>query len=286
MYHLLGLKENIKNQYILARVGAQQELEKITIDSYEDLKRYNNNYLASIQNAETTSATNQLELLTDLEKSRLIIDVMNQESTLDDLNQSRIMKARVTPPEAASVNLINEALKFISKNDPDLYSLIQQTINFIVFADSTKANGGSVSNAIGCIWLAPKSDWTLQDAAEILVHEMTHSLLFIDERCYGHYPSYEKLNLPSNWAHSSILAKPRPLDKMVHSFIVATEVLAFRKRFFDLNAQTYIHPKTERIIENAQLTYESLTKMDDELLSQRAKHLIDSTYKLFTEIMR
>jgi hypothetical protein len=57
---------------------------------------------------------------------------------------------------------------------------------------------------------------------------LAYHLLLIDERVHGHYVSYAKLADKRNYAHSAILKCNRPLDKVFHSLVVATELLASR----------------------------------------------------------
>lgn len=106
-----------------------------------------------------------------------------------------------------------------------------------------RAKAGSTSQAIGVIWANPKTTYSLHDMVEILVHEMTHHAMFIDEVRYVHY-SYSAVTDKSTWARSAILNVPRPLDKVLHSAVVATEVLLMRANYIGHPVITKVHPPT------------------------------------------
>lgn len=50
--------------------------------------------------------------------------------------------------------------------------------------------------------------------------------MFLDELRYSHY-AYARILDPSTYARSAILNIDRPLDKVLHSIVVAVEILLF-----------------------------------------------------------
>lgn len=278
MYHLEGCKKAIETQYILAKTVLNQIPKKY--QSWNELRLDVNKYLQGIQ-PEVTLRNGQGEIINcDQEKSSALIKIFNNISSVNDLSQQQVMKERYAPPSEKQISIVKTGLQHLKDLDSDLYDLFANTINYIFFADSTLAGGGSSSAAIGCIWMNPKDSWTVQDTTELLVHELTHNLLFLDERRYSHYTDYSQLSNPDYFAHSSILKRARPLDKVVHSFVVASEVLRFRKRFFDLRELTHIHPSTDTMLENFNKTYLSLKDLPAGLLTERAWEIIEQSYIL------
>jgi hypothetical protein len=96
------------------------------------------------------------------------------------------------------------------------------------------------------------------------VHELTHHALFIDEHRYGHY-DYPVILAPETWAQSALLKTPRPLDKVIHSIIVATEIVMFREQCLGHPAAPLVHPPTAKIC--TQIS-QSLDSVEDQIAAQ------------------
>ncbi len=112
---------------------------------------------------------------------------------------------------------------------------------------------------------------------EMFVHELTHHLLFIDERSYPHF-DYGQLISPANHAYSAILNLERPVDKVFHSIVVAAELTAARRSFLDgLDGPTTVHPRSERLHAETQRSIASLRDLPnlDRLLMPRAWEILD-----------
>jgi hypothetical protein len=93
--------------------------------------------------------------------------------------------------------------------------------------------------------------------AEFLVHELTHNLLFLDERRHEHYVNPLLLADSASFAVSAVLKIPRPLDRTFHSLIVASEVLAFRKICGE-PAHPLVHPSTEALLRACRSTIDDI----------------------------
>ena len=72
-------------------------------------------------------------------------------------------------------------------------------INSIFFRSSKRAVGGSSSASMGAIWMNHSPKLENGDIVELLVHELAHHMMFIDERCYLHY-YYEEIIKEENYA--------------------------------------------------------------------------------------
>ena len=110
----------------------------------------------------------------------------------------------------------------------------------------------------------------------MLIHEFTHHAMFLDELRYKHY-SYEMVMDRSTWARSAILNASRPLDKVLHSIVVATEVLLFRKYHLGHPTNPRVHPPTDLMIEQLDesiLSTESAISSNDFIFHERAADLL------------
>lgn len=280
MFYLQGLKSNLSNLAVLGKT-VQPDAE---LKSLVQLKATYNRFLSKFQPQFTLTQQAVPETVTDCGQIQNLIALFGQKTALNDLKQDSAILARTEPEESIQVhNSVEEAaharllqgLEMVSRTDEGLGLLVKTAMNLFFFAPSNRAGGGSSSGAIGCVWVNPRPSWTNQDYCEFLVHELTHQLLFLDELRFGHYTDYALLERPENFAHSTILNRQRPLDKVVHSLIVAFEVLRFRKIHFAGQQKTFLHPKTEDIQSSLKITLNSLRQMPQTLLNARAWSLIE-----------
>lgn len=135
------------------------------------------------------------------------------------------------------------AIEHLRVVNPSLHRLFDLVIHTLFFHRSQNSGGGSVSSAPGTIWCSPRRHWSLTDTAEFLVHELTHNMLFLDERRFEHYVDPQVLQQPENFAVSAVLKIPRPLDRAFHSLVVASEVLSFREENGEPETP-HVHPST------------------------------------------
>ena len=270
MYSLLGIEKNIESLLVLASLDGQ--FPKTT----EELKLLYKKYLKSIQSVNTVSRlSNGTELVWDSCEAKDLIELFGVQSKLNDMNQDKVISKTILANSSAVEIKTKQALETFKSLEPQYFYLFQLVIEKIFFAGSELAGGGSSSAALGCIWLNPRAYWTEQDYLEFFVHELTHNLVFLDERREIHYSQYAELEKTENFAYSAILKRARPLDKVVHSLFVVNEVLNFRLKHFVGNEKTYLHPDTENLFNGAFDTLKSLKKIRRELMTKHLKDLIE-----------
>ena len=145
------------------------------------------------------------------------------------------------------------------ERDGDLAALFTVCANSVV----SSAGGGSPASmtsgrALGLLWVNPRPTWSVADLVEAYVHELTHTLLTLDEHRYGHYRSYELLGEPSSYAVSAIRNERRPLNLVFHSVVVAVELLALRRRLPAHQGPFTVHGPSSQLSEQARLATSSL----------------------------
>lgn len=141
------------------------------------------------------------------------------------------------------------------------------------------ARGGSTSAALGVIWANPKLSYRIPDVVEFLMHELVHHAMFVDELCYGHY-DYDLILSKDRWANSAILHVGRPVDKVLHSLVVASEILAFRNNVLGHPADPKVHPPSTELIKQAQASLMSLRQVVDRELQEGLVLLLPRAHKL------
>ena len=122
-----------------------------------------------------------------------------------------------------------EALHFIQQADNVLYESMLQVVACIGYYKAAEKGhlGGTVSSAVGLIWLDPSKggDWSIPFLAEQIVHEYVHTTLFIAEMVRGMYTDASLV--PTSLVVSAIRRQKRGYDKSFHAAYVATGLVAF-----------------------------------------------------------
>ena len=121
------------------------------------------------------------------------------------------------------------ALNFIQQADNVLFESMMQVVACIGYYKATdKVHlGGTVSSAVGLIWLDPSKggDWSIPFLAEQIVHEYIHTTLLIAEMVRGMYTDASLI--PTSLVVSAIRRQKRGYDKAFHAAYVATGLVAF-----------------------------------------------------------
>jgi hypothetical protein len=105
---------------------------------------------------------------------------------------------------------------------PDDFRCYEQLIGNVIYAYGDNFSGGTVSTAIGWIWLSPVDHWTPQDYSENLIHEYAHNALYLEEMVHTLFSvSADVISLEENHVISSIRGVKRPFNQSFHAAAVA-----------------------------------------------------------------
>ncbi|USA47223.1 HEXXH motif-containing putative peptide modification protein [Acinetobacter sp. C26M] len=140
------------------------------------------------------------------------------------------------------VSLAIKAEEIWSEKFPNDYSIYNTLIGRVLYAYRDLYSGGSVSNAIGFIWLSPEEDWDEMNYLENLIHEYVHNILFLEEMTNSLFSiSAAEMAKPENCVISAIRRVPRYFDQAYHAAAVAI-VLAELSVFLNKidNARLYL----------------------------------------------
>ncbi|MGE0528049.1 MAG: HEXXH motif-containing putative peptide modification protein, partial [Bdellovibrionales bacterium] len=231
MYGLFGFSHNIKNIYKLAALHD----EGMEVGGLDDIKAGYIECLRRLHDEFPIDSSEDL-IIRDRVRANSFISAFSG-SRINDLEQEQMITGLFEESDFSSrCELVERGLKMLHELNPELSDLFHLAVHGILLAGSgsnkagLKAYGGSSNRCIGLIWLSLSPRLSLQDLLEIFIHELTHTLVFLDELNYGHF-NYHYLTQAENWARSSILKRHRPMDKVLHSIIVASEILNARSRF-------------------------------------------------------
>ncbi|MDI5973973.1 HEXXH motif-containing putative peptide modification protein [Streptomyces sp. SL13] len=175
---------------------------------------------------------------------------------------------------------LEAGLDLLRSYEADLAAVFRLTVT-AVFSSRTSETPGSMTSsaAIGAVWISPADSWTPQDLTEAYVHELTHTLVMLDEHRYGHYPHREELDNPVNLVPSAIRREKRTLFASAHSIFVAAELLRLRERHHGHGFDFRLHPASRALRDNALRALDSILTMPnrDRLVGPRLRELLDAT---------
>ena len=225
------LQTNVAAQIetLVALAGATDFRACRSLNSLKELKRGYRRFLASLGQRSIDVHCDEPIYATTKADAAQLKALFPNDSGLDDKLQSSVITGERDPEWKEKRTRIEGALYEIGLYSPAYAEIFRTVVTNIIILPSTIARAGSTSRAIGVIWANPKLGYTMSDLMEILLHEFTHQTMFLDELRHGHY-SYRAIADRSTWAKSAILNVERPLDKVLHSVVVAAEVLLFRQQ--------------------------------------------------------
>ncbi|WP_172380786.1 aKG-HExxH-type peptide beta-hydroxylase [Vibrio sp. Vb339] len=180
----------------------------------------------------------------------------NNDSVLDDLSQNEI----ISDDFSSSMDIINNVehcYNTLCDKSTTFKSIFDLVISYVFSLASDKACGGTSSELVGVIWANPRKHWNESDTHELLIHELAHNLMYIDEAKNGHYDN-DLMRNRDTWCKSTILNIDRPLDKVVHSIVVGSEIVLAREEIFGHEHKKHAHPPTEIIVKRIQESIDSV----------------------------
>lgn len=183
-------------------------------------------------------------------------------------------------------DLVAGGIDDCQKLDPTLGAMLDLvTDSVFTTANSLAAGSMTTGKALGVIWIDPLKGWSNFDCVEGLVHEMTHTLLMLDELRYVHYPEYPELKKPENLARSAIRSEARPLNAVVHSYVVAVELLALRARHRPDGFAPRLHAESRELRTKTEQARESMLGLENfrELTTPRLVEVLERVDRLLAE---
>jgi hypothetical protein len=278
MYHLLGRQ----SCHGILETMARPYLDGGREPGFQEWKHGYQRYLAWLHPYLPAGSPEGPIYLDDEAAERVFIDAFLEESPLDDLPRYRDRTFFENGPEhrsriSADLAYVRDAVARFRPLDPGYWATYDLFINFVLCPFSRYSRGGSDSDCIGVLYLSRTREYSLRDLYEIIVHEFTHTVMFVDERSRPHYEDESLMPAPENWGRATISGMQRPLDKVLHSMVIATEVLLHRDRVLGHDGETTIHPPTPVLANSVLLAIGSMLELPnrDRLLAPRAFDLME-----------
>ncbi|EJN09334.1 HEXXH motif-containing putative peptide modification protein [Herbaspirillum sp. YR522] len=268
---------------VLTLVEASQPDAGRNCRSLEQVRAGYRSFLQSLKQRQVDIASREISFITEHGATATLRHYFANDSLLDDRQQAEVIGHAQDHRTAQKLARLDCALHEVSLYSRDYLDFLQTIITDIFILPSDKARAGSTSQAIGLIWMNPRPTYTLPDIIEMLVHEFTHHAMFLDEMKYRHY-SYERVLDRSTWARSAILNIARPLDKVLHSIVVSTEILLFRNSFLGHPMAPRVHPPTNKLalqLKTSLVQAEQSVRAHPDVLSERGRYVLANAHRIF-----
>lgn len=201
-----------------------------------------------------------------------IADFINREAW----GPERPVQDRLFPADqrAGLHDLISNGLASVASVNRDLHELIELTIGEIFLAQESGSEGGTMSSAVGLIWLNPRTEWGARKAGENIVHEWIHNMLFLADMVNPIFAvDYISLSADSAHATSAILHRKRPFDRCYHSAAVAAGLVFYHTISGDTETADALIEPTLRTVQELQGKPELMTQSGADLLQDVAHFL-------------
>jgi hypothetical protein len=170
--------------------------------------------------------------------------------------------------------LIGAGLGTISAVNRHLHELIELTIGEIFLAQESGSEGGTMSSAVGLIWLNPLVEWGASKTGENIVHEWIHNMLFLADMVDPIFAvDYIGLSEESAHATSAILHRKRPFDRCYHSAAVAAGLVFFHTISGEKEKADALIEPTVKTVRELQGKPDLMTQSGSDLLEQVARFL-------------
>ncbi len=190
--------------------------------------------------------------------------------------QERPVQDRLFPAHqrAGLRDLISNGLDTIAAVSPDLHELIALTIGEIFLAQESGSEGGTMSSAVGLIWLNPRLEWGARKTGENVVHEWIHNMLFLADMVNPLF-AVDYIGLSAEKAHatSAILHRKRPFDRCYHSAAVAAGLIFLHTISGDKEMADALIEPTVKTVQELQGKPDLMTQSGYDLLQEVARFL-------------
>lgn len=235
-------------------------------------------WLARRQGADCVSTGVNVEVVQDAFTEKMLLSRFIEEKVSDDILDAltkysvhQAIERRRPEKVRHMADRVVEAMAMLDVYLPECAFIIDLVLTRIFFAEVPLSLGGSTARAIGVVWFNLPHTLGVLDIVELLAHETTHHVLFLDILTHGpHVDPIHTMHL----ARSAIRRTPRPLSCALDSLVVAVELLECRSHFVRTGMpkvhEEGAHPATDVLLEGAMDTISDL-EQQMQLLTPRGR---------------
>ena len=236
MYYIKGVKE------ILQTIKIITNFNNNLINWHDrDLKIAYHKFLVEESVLTNLDFSNQM-MLVDIEGIKEISPPFYKEKKDFFIKNSPILNDRITG------NFFDQALEKLKVKSEDIYDVCNFLIKVVLINQLQSYTNGTTDETIGLSTIDFKDHFGEDDFIELIIHQMTHMALFLDDRCYLHMEEKNKNFLIETGMRFVLGGTMFPAYIAFHSYIVGVEILQFRRQVMNLHFKGNYHGDTARII--------------------------------------
>jgi hypothetical protein len=288
MFYSAGEQYAYNLLYTVAKSDFTRAVDELEL---ADFQRAYQGWIHRIQPGQPAPRVLGVDYVVDAQREAKLIEPLLVASPLDDREHYKDLSSftsvqldrAAAAREAAHVAALVDGFR---AKDPAWWEVFEIYVNHVVCTSSRFTPGGTSSLALGVIYLTRPLERTADTLYELLVHEATHLMMFVDERRARHYRSYEAIAQRENFSVSAVYEKLRPLDKVLHSIVVATEVMLHREHVLGHATTSTVHPPTAKLVGSTLRACDAILELQArrQLLAPRGVQLVENSARLVREI--
>lgn len=179
-----------------------------------------------------------------------------------------------------SSDFFENALIKIKNQDEALYNLCCFIIKVILINQLKSYTNGTNQDTIGLASMDFKDNFLEQDFIELVIHQLTHMLLFIDNLSANHISNDNKDKMIEIGLKNKLGGTKFSAYLTFHNYIVGVEVLCFRNKSTGLDYEGIYHGSTKRILNVCEQFQKGLLNNID-LFTDRASGIFYKSNILF-----
>lgn len=174
-----------------------------------------------------------------------------------------------------------EVLTKLEESNFEIFNLAKLVIKMVLINNLNSYTNGTTSDTIGLASMDFKDHFNQQDFIELIVHQMTHMFLFMDDKVFNHCDEERKEVMIETYDIKFILGGTQfPLYLAYHSYIVGVEVLCFREESYGINGDGNYHGKTSRIFKICE-SFQRALILNMHHFSRRGLEIFEKSVNIF-----
>src|SRR3990167_3852890 len=275
MYHLLSPHTILENFVTLTHPF----LDNTTQPDRVDLKKAYRQFIAHHQPHTPTGDHAAALFSANNDHHSIMPNFFANEAVFADEHDTDFHKAHAPYQDALTRSqALQSAFQSLKQQDADFCFLFELLVNKVI-SSPEPTPGFSATNPKfqGIIFMMQDIIGTERGLKELMVHEFTHTALFLDERRHQYYTDYQLLEQKEHYIEAAISGLFLPIDRSLHSTIVSTEIFLLREKLLGHPTTLDGHPPTEKILKKTRTTLRRLQNhpIIPTLFTPRAHELLE-----------
>lgn len=193
-------------------------------------------------------------------------------------HQSHFIKNSNILTERLHSHFFQDAFLELKHLDPMLYAWTQFAVKVIVVNHMCSYTNGTTEDTLGLSIMHFKDTFQAIDFIELVIHQLTHMLLFLLNGMEPQVMTRYKETLIPTRIQFVLGGQSFPMYLAFHSYLVGIEILHFRDATDQLDIKANYHGSTGRVIKLIKQFYEPLSKYDN-YLTPHGRDILHGSYQ-------